>query len=166
VAVVFQPQAEAVFPGGLVHAADVFGGDAVGDDAAQVPEETLALRGAADDAAAEHGQPGDGVVTELFLETFRQVVAPVLRTHLVAVGDDAGERPAVGGGHAFEELADERVEMLLGELAVHLVHFEAFAFRRGGRVGHAGGGLADALDDPLAGGHVPGEGAVFRELGG
>ncbi len=165
-AVVLQPQLQAIFPALFPQAADVLGRHAVGHEPAQVPQESLRLVGAADNPPRQYRQPRARFVVVGLSEHFGKIIRPVLRSHLVAVSHNVLERPALRRLHPLEQLADVRVEMRARRRAVHLVHFEAHALVRSGGVLHARRRHAGAEDDPVAAGHVPTQRAIAGKIPG
>ena len=163
-AVILQPDPQPVPVAGVAQPAHVIIRHAVRYQPPQVPQESVRLLGAADEPAREHGQPRARVIAVVLQKELGETVRPILRAHLVAVGHHVFECLALGRRHPLEELADIGVKMGLRGGAVHLVHFQPLAFGRSGGVARACWRHAGAEDDPFPGGHIPGEGAVAREL--
>ena len=112
------------------------------------------------------GRKRQQVVAAPLLEFLAHAGRPVLRADFptVDVRRDQhlafpGQRPVVG-----DEPAHQAVEMGLGRFLAELVALQPAAGGRRGMVVLAGRGVAEAQDEPLARGHVPGELAVGVHL--
>ena len=110
----------------------------IGDRPPHIPQEAVRLLRAADHASGHHRQKRQRVIAVARAERWREIVGPVLRPHLVAVGDDMLPRLAFGRGHARQQMANVVGEVHGERRAVQLVHFQPGRLRRRGAVLRAG----------------------------
>ena len=159
-AVILEPELEIVRAAGIAEATHVIRGHPIRHDAPQIPQEALALVRAAHQPAGQHREPRDRVIAVTPLEPRPETIRPVLRSHLIAVGDHAFERRPVFRRYTPQQFTDKGLEVVPGQVAVHLVDLEALALGRGWAVAHTRRGHAQPQQDPLTRRHVPGQGAI------
>ena len=162
--IALEPCAQAVVVARCAQAAHVGVRDFIGDEAAEVPEETVGIGAANSGHSEECGKIRSGVIAEGGLEASGKVVREVLPAHFVAVEHRVAYGLAVGGRRAGEYLAEVGVEVSGHMGTAHLVHFVSRGFGICGTVLRACGSGGEAVDDPLAGRHLPVERAVSRHL--
>ncbi len=106
------------------------------------------------DAAGERGQKLQRIVAAPFLEFLAEILRPVLAADFVAVNQRTVERLAGERADVVEDLLHETRPMRIERRLAELVAFQACAFPGRGMIFHAGRRVADAQNDPIAGGNV------------
>ena len=128
----------------------------IGDGAAQIPEKALGSRRTVHHAAGECGQEFHRVIAATFLKFGAEIFGPVLAADFVAVdqrgieGFPAGER-----GDVIEDFLHEAIPMRVERDLAELVALKTLAFLGRRMIIPAGRGVAEAEDNPFAGGNPP-----------
>ena len=159
-AVVFHPEFQSSFIDRFAKTRKVICGNQIGHQAAQIPEKAVGEVGTAQHSAAQHGQPGPGIVTQALGEYLFQAGCPVLRPHLVAVDHHMLQRAPLFGRHPIQKSAYVGVEVMPAARAAHFVHFITCGLWRHRHVDGPGGQGAAAQDDPVPFRHFPAQSAV------
>ncbi len=145
--------------------AKLFALEEVGDGLGHVILESLG-EVAGDVFAGDDGEPGDGVVAAEVDELLAEVFGPVLGAGFVAVEEDVSEGFELGLGEILVDGVEDVLEVDLGGVSAELVAFEGVKTIGHGMGGFAGGGVAEAIDGPVAGGDGPGELALGAHVFG
>ena len=154
-------EAEGFAEGGEVVVVSV---DEIGYGAAEIVEEAGAEVAAADYAAGDDGEIGDGIVAAAFDELFAEGGGPVGAAELPRVGGEVFEGGAEVGFGGGEEREDAGVPVEVEGGGVEVVDGEALPCVGGGGDAGVGAGVADAEDLPGLGG-VGGRGPVCGAVG-
>ena len=155
VAVALQPGLQAVGVGLFPQAAHIVVGHPVGHQAAQVPEEALALVHGSGHPALEHRQVGPRIIAVCLFKHLGHIVGPVLAAGFVAVLHHHLPGFAIFGRDAAQQFTHKGIVMLRNIAFAHLVHLQARTFRDGRRIVNAGAFHVTDQHGPLAGRHLP-----------
>ena len=146
-------------------AAHIIIGDAVRNQAAQVPQKALAFFHRTDHLSLQDGKIFDRIISVGLDEGFLHVVGPVLAAGLITVFHHHFPGRPVLGRDPPQQFSDKGVVMGSQVLPAHLVHLQTRSFRHGRGIGDTRGFHVTDENGPLPIRHLPAQLSAAQQRG-